>query len=153
MTGVSIEQWRGNIGLFNRKSIFKKYLKECNDYTVFLITIFLHKLLHLLRVPFEILSSLLLLFFYCIMIVTLFPISLTVYLCLDNLLCYDSCNTLFYKSFLYSIKIVLEINILPRKISNITKYSFSLLKKYLPKSLTNALFFYHCLANPSRHLR
>ena len=139
MIGVSIEQWRGSIGLFNRKSISKKCFKGRNDSDLFLITEFYGKLLFLLRVPIDFIFCLLLLFSYCLMIVTLFPILLSVHLCLDHLLC-NSSNTLFYKLFLTSIQIFLEINRIPKKVVYATKHSFLLLKLF-PKTLKNALFF------------
>ena len=30
MTGVNVDQWRGSIGLFNRRNISKKYLGAAN---------------------------------------------------------------------------------------------------------------------------
>ena len=54
MTGVSIEHWRGSLGLFDRKNISKKYIKGRNDSDGFHITEFCRKLSHLLSVPFEI---------------------------------------------------------------------------------------------------
>ena len=82
MTGVSIEQWRGNIGIFDRKNVSNKSVEERNISTTFLITEFLcHKL-----VPLKILYGIILLFLYCATIVTLLPVLLIISVFLDFLL-------------------------------------------------------------------
>ena len=48
MTGVSIEQWRGSIGLFDRKNISKNRFKGRKVFVGFPITDFCRKLLRLL---------------------------------------------------------------------------------------------------------
>ena len=135
MTEVSIDQWRGNIGLFNRKKILKAF-KGRNDCDVFVLIVeLLFKISYLFN-KLELLYNLLLLFSYCTMIVTLFPIVLTMYLCLDHLLSGKS-NPLHHKIYLYSLHTFLEINLIPRKIQN----SFKFLKKHFSKKLKNASFF------------
>ena len=74
------------------------------------------------------------------MIVTLFPIFFTVYLCLDHFLPGNGSNHLFYKFFLISIQIFLEINRIPKNISQIIKYCF-FLRNHLPNIFKNASFF------------
>ena len=76
MTGVDIEQWRGNIGVFHRKKVATKSLKVCNNQVIF-STESLSNLLGILSKPFELLFTLLLLFSYCTMVVFLFPILFT----------------------------------------------------------------------------
>ena len=72
------------------------------------------------------------------MVVTLFPIWLSAYLCMEHFLSTESYNS--YKIFLISIKFFLEINRIPESISNTTKYLFTLLNQ-LPKTLKNAFFY------------
>ena len=140
MTGVSIDQWRGNIGLFDRKKIVKSS-KGSNDQDGVLIVQFLLKALYLFK-SLEFLYNLLLLFSYCTMTVTLFPIFLVIYLCFEHLLFADnSSNSLHHKIPSHSLRTFLEINLIPRRISCIMKYSFKFLKEHCPQSLKNALFF------------
>ena len=80
MTGVNLGQWRARIGRFHKKDISKNFVKGNKDYDCLHILGQLSKILCLIGKPFEILFSLSLLFSYCVMIVTLFPIFLTVYL-------------------------------------------------------------------------
>ena len=124
--------------MFDRKRIPNKYFKARNDSGFLIIDMFC-KLLCLLRVPFEILYNLLLPFSYCTMIVSLFPIFLSLYVCLDHLLLRNSLNPVFSKFLFISTRIFLEINTIPNKISCSTKYCFSLLKHF-PK-FKNALFY------------
>ena len=139
MTGVSIDQWRGNIGLFDRKKIVKS-LKERNDQEGFLIVQLLLELLYLLN-NLDILYNMLLLFSYCTMTVTLFPIFLVTCLCFDHLLSADNIFNSPHQLLLHSLRTFLEINLIPSRISCIIKHSFKFLKEHCPQKLKNALFF------------
>ena len=86
MTGVSIEQWRGNIGIFDRRNVSKKLIQERNMSSTFLITDLLCGKLEMLRVPIKICCGLIFLFLYCATIVTLLPILMMISIFLDFLL-------------------------------------------------------------------
>ena len=73
------------------------------------------------------------------MIVTLFPIFRSVYLCRDHL-SGNRYNHFFYKFCTISIQIFLEINRIPNKISHTIKNCFLLLN-HLSKCFKNALYF------------
>ena len=65
-SGVSIDQWRGNIGLFNRKKKYKMCYRGLNIHAGnFLFTGHFFSLLHLLAIPSKIILNLILPFFYC----------------------------------------------------------------------------------------
>ena len=114
--GVSIDQWRGNIRFFDRITIVKS-LKGCNEQDGLLIVQFLLKLLYLFH-NLEVLYNLLLLFSYCTMTVTLFPIFLVMYHCFDHLLSADnSSNSLYHKILSHSLRTFLEMNLIPSRIS------------------------------------
>ena len=63
MTGVSIEQWRGSIGIFDSKNTSKKIFKERNDFSGLFLTASFRNLLCLLSLWLKILFRLILLFF------------------------------------------------------------------------------------------
>ena len=79
-------------GLSYRKKTLKNIVREIKDYNGLLIVDHLRMALLLLGIPSTILFSLLLLFSYCTMVVTCFPIFTTIYLTLDIL------NFIFYPS-------------------------------------------------------
>ena len=140
MTGVSIDQWRGSIGLFDRKNI-SKHFERCNDCIGNLTTDFLRNTFLLFRKPLEILYSLLLLFAYCTMIVTLFPILLTVNICLDDFFSINRSYPRSYKYLSYSFQVFLKINTIPKTISYTLKCSYSSFKENFPKDIKNIIFF------------
>ena len=78
MTGVSIEQWRGNIGIFGKKNVSKKAVEDRKISTTFIITDFLCNKLNLFRVPLKMLYGIILLSLYCATIVTLLPVLLLI---------------------------------------------------------------------------
>ena len=133
MTGVSIEQWRGSIGLFDRKTFSKKYFKGNNDFNGLFMASCL-KLLCLLKLPFGFFLNLLLIFSYCTMIVTLFPIQLSLYIGMDYFIARKiHSDNEFYKLLLISVQIFLDINKIPRNVSYLIKYCFLLYKSF-PKT-------------------
>ena len=86
MTGGSIEQWRGNIGIFDWRNVSKKLVQKRNTTSSFLITDILCGKLDLLRVPMKICCGLIFLFLYCATIVILLPILMMISIFLDFLL-------------------------------------------------------------------
>ena len=141
MTGVSIDQWRGNIGVFHRKKVPTKSFRVCNNVNFYPIG-FLSNIFQSLRKPFELLFNLVLLFAYCSMVVILFPIlfiaqaSIIFTLIPDILIC----PSVSYFNFLQPFQVFLGIQILPLAISLIITRSFSFFKK-LSKNTKNILFF------------
>ena len=80
MTGVKIDQWRGNIVLFNRKNVYKMCHGGLNNHDDnFLITDHFFFMVHWLPIPFKIIPNLIFIFFFCAASVLLFPILLTLY--------------------------------------------------------------------------
>ena len=139
MTGVSIEQWRGSIGLFDKKTT-KQYFKGSSDFSgLFMTSCF--KFLCLLKIPLVLLLNLLLIFSYCTMIVMLFPIQLSLYICMDFFIaCKIHSDNEFYQLFLISVQIFLDINKIPKNVSHLIKYCILLYKSF-PKTLKNAFFY------------
>ena len=118
MTGVIIEQWRGSIGLFDKKTP-KQYFKGSSDF-IGLFTTSCFKFLCLLKIPFGFLLNLLLIFSYCTMIVMLFPIQLSLYVCMDYFIARKiHSDNEFYKLFLISVQIFLDINKIPQNVSHL----------------------------------
>ena len=136
MTGVSIVQWRGNIGIFDRKKI-KKSIKKRDSIP---ISDHLQNIFCLLKPPkvFKIFFSLILLFLYCTLIVTLFPILLMFASFMEFLFTsVNSPRSIRYNPLLSPVKIFFCLNTIPRSI----KYSrIRTFKKY-----NNLIFFYTVL--------
>ena len=144
MTGVSVSAWRAGIGLFNRKIICKNIVKGSKNYDCPFIVDHFRTSMNLLGKPFEILFSLLLLFSYCTMVVTLIPIFTAVYLYKDiiNFIFFTRYyHPLKYNIFLHPIQIFLWINLIPKNVSYATKCSFSFYKKSVPGEVKNIVFF------------
>ena len=134
MTGVSVSAWPAGIGLFNRKIICKNIVKGSKNYDCPFIVDHFHTSMNLLGKPFEILFSLLLLFSYCTMVVTLIPIFTAVYLYKDiiNFIYFTRYyHPLNYNIFLHPIQIFLWINLIPKNVCYATKCILSLFTKNL----------------------
>ena len=111
MTGDKIDQWLGNIGLFNRKKVYKMCHGGLNNHDDnFLITDHFFFMVHWLPKPFKIIPNLILLFFFCATNVLLFPILLISYiyfyffeLSLSRYY-FFKCDKLIFIQFLRSLK-------------------------------------------------
>ena len=80
MTGVSLGQWRVSIGHSYRERNFKNIVMDMKYYNR-LLNVDHHRMaLLIFGMPSAILFSKLLLFSYCTMVVTCFPIFTTIYL-------------------------------------------------------------------------
>ena len=142
MTGVSIEQWRGNIGIFDKKNVSKKSVEDRKTSTTFIITDFLCNKLNLFRVPLKILYGIILLFLYCATIVTLLPVLLLISVFLDFLLySVDGLQSLqLWNSFSTLFKIYMVIHELPKVIAFSCACIIITYKK-IPKLIQNLIFF------------
>ena len=137
MTGVSIVQWRGIIGIFDRKKI-KKSIQKLDTIP---ISDHLLNSFCLLKPPkiLKILFSLILLFLYCTMIVTLFPILLMFAIFMEFL--FTSVNRprsiQFNPLFKSPVKIFFGLHTIPRSIKYLLTCSFIKYK--------NLIFFFTVL--------
>ena len=144
MTGVNIAQWRGNIGLFDRKNISKKHLGKYKDNKGLIIMYHICKILRLLSKTFEILFCVLLLFSYCMLIVVSLPIFSMGHLYLD-ILKHTVVPHLFPFQFnkfvLYQVHAFCEVNLIPKIISYSARYSISLFNENISTNMKNHIFF------------
>ena len=141
MGGVSIDQWRGNIGIFHRKKIAGKCLAQRYQSDSF-STEYICILVNHLSKPIEFLFNLLLLFSYCSMIVILFPICLMIHNSIIFLFNFDVYSHKFqsYSYLLQPLDIFIRIHLLPKVIFLIVTNLYSYFKK-LFKPNKNILFF------------
>ena len=125
MAGVSLEQWRANIGVFHRKKVASRSLEGSNNYDMF-ITVYLTNLLHILSEPIKLLFNLLLLFSYCAMIVIVFPVLFmthsVILICFYDISIHPSQS---YFSLLQPLPIFLGIQLLPKTIYQMISRSFT----------------------------
>ena len=136
MTGVSIEQWRGSIGHFHKRSILKKILTNYSD-SDFLITSTILRYLHLMNPFLSFFYNLALLFSYCVLMVTIFPITFLSYILIGFLLpCYCYYSSLNLISL--SLHVFWLINSIPTAVSNLKRPLQFFIAK--PK-LKNSTFF------------
>ena len=141
MTGISIEQWRGNIGIFYRKKVTRKSLTDSKNVNPFLIE-YIGNFVKLLGEPVKFIFSLLLLFSYCSMVVILFPalfiarITLT-FVFLNDIIAHH--NPSCYR-FLQPIQIFIGINRIPSILSFKIASSISFFNK-ISKSVKNIIFY------------
>ena len=134
--GGSIVQWRGNIGIFDRKKV-KKSIKKRDTIP---ISDHLQNGFCLLKLPkvFKIFFSLILLFLYCTMIVTLFLILLMFASFMEFL--FTSMNrprSIRYNPLLSPVKIFFCLHTIPRSIK------YSLIRTFM--KYNNLIFFYTVL--------
>ena len=141
MTRVSIDQWRGNIGVFHRKKIATKSLSESGNLS-FSAKKYVYNPFSFLSKPIELMFNLLVLFSYCTMIVILFPIFLMTHVFIVFYSFNDICThpSQSYFSLLKPFQIFLGIQILPKAISLIISSTCSFFFK-LPNQTKNFLFF------------
>ena len=141
MGGINIEQWRGNIGIFNRKKCMRICKTGSNDFDSF-STEYIYHLLNFFYKSVKLISSLILLFSYCSMVLFLFPTLLMTRLSMISVFANDigtyPNQSLF--SYIQPIQIFLEIHLLPRTIAFRIASLFSFFKN-LSKPVTNIMFF------------
>ena len=141
MTGVDIDQYRGNIGTFYRRKMTKKFSINCSDCDSYHTT-YLRDVHRFLSKALEFLFNLLLLFSYCSLIVIIFPICILMQASLIFIFNRDthiSSNPLNL-SLLQLVQIFLGIQQLPKIIPIITSSIYSFFKK-LSQIKKNILFF------------
>ena len=144
MTGVSVSAWRAGIGLFNRKIICKNIVKGSKNYDCPFIVDHFRTSMNLLGKPFEILFSLLLLFF---LLYRGCYVNTHLHSCLPVQgyyqlhLLYPSLSSIKVQYFLHPIQIFLWINLKPKNVSYATKCSFSFYKKSVSEEVKNIMFF------------
>ena len=142
MTGVKIDQWRGNIGLFNRQKVYKMCHGGLNNHDDnFLITDHFFFMVHWLPILFTIIPNLILLFFLCYEC-ALIPHS-TFIVCLLLLLRALSFSILFFqcdKLIFYSVFAFLKIISLPKKLFHVRKCLQSFFKYNISQRTKNLTF-------------
>ena len=140
--GTDLSQWRFSVGMFNLKSVRKKY---CGYKANISITSTIGNNLNLsfAWMPFKILSGILLVFIYSLIIITSLSTCLIVYPFFD--FCCIVLPTFFPKHensfFSYLLQAFIYINIFPYYLSASIKYSLSLFNSHLPDKVKNVAFY------------
>ena len=143
MTGVDLDQWRGNIGMFNRHKTSPTSLSRNVPSDDFMIFMVLFRLIYYTILPAKLGLSLILLFCYCAYVLSFLPIIFVGHVVIKNSLFFicpfDVQNMSIYipNSFLTSF---VAVHVLPINIVQMLRQTYRFLSTLSTKT-KNAFFF------------
>ena len=141
--GISVEQWRGSIGLYYLKintNLSCSTYRHTNDYCIMTKLFDIWSML-VGSLPMQLLIGMLTIFSYCSMVVTLFALVMTWYtIYFIFLKVFSPGCTPIYDLSLYIVQTLLIVNVTPKLLAYQVKNYISILKS-LSVGMKNFLFF------------